>query len=112
MVEARHQERRIDVGRDDLFRGLIACDFAREETAPGQDGVDRRAIRLVIALDRHPIADGRQVASALRIMPHPSRDIRERLAIFEIDAERRAVRNGHARGHQIAGISLPNASAS
>ena len=104
LIEGRHQEGRIDVGRQDLLGGIRAGRLAGEHALAWKNRLDGgsssdRGRRL----HRDPVAHRRQVATALRFVPHLPRGIREVLPVLADDAEGRAVGHRHARRDQALG---------
>ena len=79
---------------------LLSRDLAREDAGARQDGLDGRAFVGRLPPHAHPVANRGQVATRLRLVPHPARHISERLVVLEVHAKRRAVRDGHARRQQ------------
>ena len=62
-VEATDEEHRVDIGGNDLLLRTAAGDLAREAALPRQHGRDGRLAFVRPKPDRHPVADGWQVAA-------------------------------------------------
>ena len=78
-VEARDDERDVDVGGQDLLAGEVAgvpvgAGVAPEGGPAGQDGLDHDGVPTVEAGHGDPVADGRQVAGAHRLVAEAAGD--------------------------------------
>ena len=78
----------------------VACegDLARELGPPGEDVLDRGRALVGPGGDRNPVADGRKVAGAGRLVGEPPGSVGAQLAEFREEDIGAAVLRGDARG--------------
>ncbi len=62
-VRGLDQERKIDIGGDDLHLSVLADGLPGKQGKAGDDGMDHRKIRLIEG-QRHPIAHGRKILAS------------------------------------------------
>ena len=100
-VEARDDERHVDVRGEDLLAGeggTVVAGAPAERGAAGEDGLDDDGAVAPGAGRRHPVADRRQVAGAEGLVAEPARD--DRLAVARRGGEDPGVAMG---GHDPGG---------
>ena len=81
MIEAGDEEHGVDVGSDDLLFGGVAGGAAGEPARTRQDGADPGIAASHRRLDRHPVADRGEIDALRCLVPQPSRDARQPVAV-------------------------------
>ena len=97
LVQGHDEEDGVDVRREHLLLGRVEGDLARELRPPGEDVLDRRGSLVGPGGDRDPVADGRQVAGAARLVREPAGRVGAQLAELGEEDVGAAVLRGDAR---------------
>jgi hypothetical protein len=107
VVEARHHEHDVDVGRDDLLGGERPRHLARQARAAREDGLDQRRPVARGQPHRDPVADGGEVGLLLRAMPEAAGQLRAAFTLRRPHDEGAAVNGDHPRGRGRTGVRGP-----
>ena len=102
LVQRHDDEDGVDVRREHLLLGRVERDLARELRPPGEDVLDRRGSFVGPGGDRDPVADGRQLACAARLVREPAGRVSPQLAELGEEDVGAAVLRCDARGQQTA----------
>ena len=102
-VEARHEEDRVHVRRQDLGHGPLPRRPADEGGSPGQDGLDDRAVAALARAQGHPVADRRPVLRPAGLVPQGAGHRRERLPLLRAHAQQARVAHHDAAGDEALG---------
>ncbi len=100
LVEALHDEGRVDVGGQDLFFGLASRDLSRQLVAPGQHHANRPAAASGFGSHADPVPHRRQVTATGRLVLQPSRRLHQPLALLTEDAINVVMLERHATWQQ------------
>jgi hypothetical protein len=103
VIEPHDEKYGVDVCRDDLLCCHFAGDFARELTAPRQDGLDGARCAGHAGPHRHPIADSGEILSSNGAMENATGLLRIDFAIRREQAIDVIELDPDARGNETIG---------
>jgi hypothetical protein len=96
-VEPGDEEDSVDVRREDLFCGPSARDLTRYSRATGQQRVDGSTV-FAVRPDCHPVADCREFAALLGLVPETARQLGGQLGLAVVNEVEQLFLAGDAAG--------------